>query len=43
MAKARQKKQAHRVKKTSCGKLHQKRRKGARKSKKGLLSKFLSW
>ncbi len=37
------KKQAHRVKKTSCGKFTKKRRKGARKSKKGLLSKILSW
>ena len=43
MAKARHKKQSHRVKKTSCGKLHQKTRKSARKSKKGLLSKILSW
>lgn len=43
MAKARHKKQAYRVKKTSCGKLSQKRRKVSRKSKKGLLSKILSW
>ena len=37
------KKSVSRVKKSSCGKLHQKRRKGAIKSKKGLLSKILSW
>lgn len=42
MAKAR-KKSVSRVKKSSCGKLHHKRRKGARKAKKSLLDKILSW
>lgn len=43
MAKIKHKKSTSSVKKTYCGKLHKKKKKSARKSKKGLLAKILSW
>ena len=43
MAKITHKKSVSRVKKSSCGKLRHKKQKHARKSKKSLLDKILSW
>lgn len=43
MAKIGRKKSAYRIKKSSCGKIHHKKIKRARKSKKSLLDKILSW